>query len=175
MSVLEGEHIRELRRLGACQEALDWARDKPDLQTSWDTCKQGDWMLWLAARVGVGRTRLLSCAVRSIGQAEGMGVIADPDTFPAFHKHLSGMSTESDLWQRAYHAWGAIFELGEAAEDVRSKSAKRKLLKGAANVVREELPFPELQRLLKQVDERPRGRKEKGERDHGNTRNRPCL
>ena len=35
-----------LRSLGACSEAVNWARQYPDPQAAWDACPQGDWMLW---------------------------------------------------------------------------------------------------------------------------------
>jgi hypothetical protein len=41
-----------LVRLGACPEAIRWARGKT-LATAWRTCPRGDWMEWLAFHVGV--------------------------------------------------------------------------------------------------------------------------
>ena len=38
-----------LLKLDACPEAIKWVGDKT-LQEAWDTCKRGDWMLWLYAR-----------------------------------------------------------------------------------------------------------------------------
>ena len=38
-----------LLRLGACQEAREWAEDFSDGQAAWDACPRGDWMLWLLA------------------------------------------------------------------------------------------------------------------------------
>ena len=50
-----------LRGLGACWEAKEWA-DGKTLRESWNTCERGDWMLWLAARVGADRKRLVLAA-----------------------------------------------------------------------------------------------------------------
>ena len=41
------EAIKELRKMGACQEAIDWLKTQPDWKTAWSTCERGDWMLWL--------------------------------------------------------------------------------------------------------------------------------
>ena len=45
--------IRELKALGVCEEAVEWAKEKyyVSLQTAWRYCKHGDWMLWLAGKV----------------------------------------------------------------------------------------------------------------------------
>ena len=42
---------RLLVDLGACGDAVRWARTQPSLDVAWATCPRGDWMLWLAARL----------------------------------------------------------------------------------------------------------------------------
>jgi len=39
----------DLRRLGACGDAVEWARTRPSYDVAWRTCRRGDWMLWLAS------------------------------------------------------------------------------------------------------------------------------
>ena len=46
------EFSQKLTILNACKEAREWAKGK-DLATAWATCERGDWMLWLAKKVGV--------------------------------------------------------------------------------------------------------------------------
>ncbi len=41
---------RLLYDLGACDEAVAWAKGK-DLHEVWTTCERGDWLLWLAGRM----------------------------------------------------------------------------------------------------------------------------
>ena len=41
---------RKLNKLGACEDAVEWARDYQTLEAAWAACRRGDWMLWLAAR-----------------------------------------------------------------------------------------------------------------------------
>ncbi|MCX6553157.1 MAG: hypothetical protein NTY02_19510 [Acidobacteria bacterium] len=36
--------------MGACTDAVAWARTQPNLTTAWARCERGDWMLWLAGR-----------------------------------------------------------------------------------------------------------------------------
>lgn len=38
-----------LASLGACEDAREWAADKPAKEV-WGTCPRADWMLWWAAR-----------------------------------------------------------------------------------------------------------------------------
>jgi len=37
--------------LGACSDAVDWARTQPTYAAAWKACERGDWLLWLAAKV----------------------------------------------------------------------------------------------------------------------------
>ena len=43
--------IKRLVALGACGDAIEWARTQPDLATAWAVCDRGDRMLWFAGRV----------------------------------------------------------------------------------------------------------------------------
>ena len=49
--------IEILKKRGACQPSIDWISEQPDQSASalWRTCQRGDWMLWIAARVGLRR------------------------------------------------------------------------------------------------------------------------
>ena len=44
-----------LVRLRACDEAVEWAKTQPSFEAAWNSCERGDWLLWLAARIGVDR------------------------------------------------------------------------------------------------------------------------
>ena len=39
---------RRLKALGACKDAVDWAKKQPSFPEAWASCERGDWMLWLA-------------------------------------------------------------------------------------------------------------------------------
>ncbi len=41
---------RNLKAIGACEEAVDWAKTQPSFKEAWATCERGDWMLWLAGK-----------------------------------------------------------------------------------------------------------------------------
>ena len=50
-----------LAELGACPEAVEWAGRKTH-KKAWKTCKRGDWLLWIAGRLGVDRKLLVLAA-----------------------------------------------------------------------------------------------------------------
>jgi hypothetical protein len=41
-----------LAELRACEEAVTWAKGYGSLDAAWAACERGDWMLWLAGRLG---------------------------------------------------------------------------------------------------------------------------
>lgn len=43
--------IRPIKKMGACSEALEWAKDYDNLDEAWQVCERGDWMLWLAGKL----------------------------------------------------------------------------------------------------------------------------
>jgi hypothetical protein len=51
----------ELITLGACKEAIKWVGDKPRFEV-WETCRRGDWMLWVASKKNVDRKLLVLAA-----------------------------------------------------------------------------------------------------------------
>ena len=53
-----------LERLDACGDARKWARQRT-LAEAWSECPRGDWLLWLAGRLGIDRRVLVAatCAV----------------------------------------------------------------------------------------------------------------
>ena len=60
---------RLLRRYGACIEALQWAKGQPVSAATWRACKRGDWMLWIADRLGVGRKLTVPAACAFVSTA----------------------------------------------------------------------------------------------------------
>jgi len=44
-----------LRKHGACMDAVEWLGMRRAPKAAWDACERGDWLLWIAARLGVKR------------------------------------------------------------------------------------------------------------------------
>ena len=43
-------NVEPLEKLGACRDAIKWARTYPSRQKAWDACERGDWMLWILGK-----------------------------------------------------------------------------------------------------------------------------
>jgi len=50
-----------LKKPGACSEAIKWHETQANDKQAWDTCERGDWLLWLLGRIKVDRKRLVLC------------------------------------------------------------------------------------------------------------------
>ena len=50
-----------LNEMGACSEAVKWAGRKTP-KKAWETCKRGDWLLWIADKLNVDRKLLVLAA-----------------------------------------------------------------------------------------------------------------
>jgi hypothetical protein len=42
--------IRRLKKLGACEGAVEWAKTQPSPEAAWASCHRGDWMLWIVGQ-----------------------------------------------------------------------------------------------------------------------------
>lgn len=40
----------KLVKLGACKDAVEWAKTQPSAAAAWKSCEDGAWMLWIAGR-----------------------------------------------------------------------------------------------------------------------------
>ena len=63
--------------MGACPEAVKWARGYPSLKAAWRACTRGDWMWWLLRQYpdGLDRRKLVQCAWLAAVRVQP----ADPD------------------------------------------------------------------------------------------------
>ncbi len=59
------DELKRIEEMDACEDAMEWMQDQSDLETAWDTCPQGDWMLWLIGQFvgdpGSPSRRKLAC------------------------------------------------------------------------------------------------------------------
>ena len=51
-------HIELLKSKEACFDAVEWAKYYPSFEAAWNACHRGDWMLWIAAKLGVDKRKL---------------------------------------------------------------------------------------------------------------------
>lgn len=53
----------KLEKLGACFEAIEYAKTQPSCAAAWRNCERGDSMLWVLGRNGTDRKKLVLAAV----------------------------------------------------------------------------------------------------------------
>jgi hypothetical protein len=51
-----------LKKHGACRDARTWAAGRTVSEDSWLACDRGDWLIWIAARLGVDRRLVVLAA-----------------------------------------------------------------------------------------------------------------
>jgi hypothetical protein len=87
--------VEELKKINACEDAIEWCETQPDLEMAWRVCTRGDWMLWLAGKLsgppGDGRKQLVACAMEVAMLARQY---ASPD-----------VQTAMDRCERAVSSW----------------------------------------------------------------------
>ena len=51
-----------LKNLNACSESLSWANKRKTSRNAWLSCPRGDWLLWLAGRIGIDKNLIILAA-----------------------------------------------------------------------------------------------------------------
>jgi hypothetical protein len=102
---------RKLVALGACEEAVEWARTQPDFATAWNECKRGDWMIWLLTALDKSytpRLRLIACDCARVALKH---VPTDEDrprkAIECAERYASGEATAKELAAAGDAAWAA--------------------------------------------------------------------
>jgi len=139
-----------LRRLGACEDAREWAKGK-SLAQAWRTCERGDWMLWLAARAEVRRQDvvLAACAcarlsLKHVSKREERPRIA----IETAEQWARGKATIEEVRIAAYvsAAYAAAYAYASAADaaDSRTRVPAR-----CATLVRKQIPLRMIKEALR--------------------------
>ena len=72
--------ISSLRKLGPCQDGLDFAESQPSLAAAWDNCKRPDWMFWILEQVApLAKEQSVRLAIAFAKQALPQYVACYPD------------------------------------------------------------------------------------------------
>ena len=96
-----------LRKFGACEDAREWCKTVPDLETAWNTCERSDWMMWALGAIEYKddkALRLFACAcVRGTPLPDGRAVwdlLTDKRSRGAVdvaERYASGEATDQEL------------------------------------------------------------------------------
>ena len=116
-------HVKALKDLRACEEAVEYAAQFPDLQSAWDACERGAWMLWLAGRYsgepgGEGRRPLVlaacACARLSLVHVP-QGELRPLKAIETAEAWVRGDATPEQVRASAEAAWAAAAEAARAS------------------------------------------------------------
>ena len=140
-------HIEQLKRLGACQEAVTWADQHPDMAAVWVNCGRGDWMLWLCGKLsgepeGEECKRLVlvacDCARLALPHATDPQVLVAIETA---ERWVNGRATIQDFRDAAYAAANeAVYAAANAAANAAYVAVYAAVQKQCADIVRKHYP-----------------------------------
>jgi len=157
-----------IKRLGACEDAVEWASQYKTPEKAWINCKRGDWMLWLLGKlagepgsdsrkplvlaacecarlslpyVKKGDKRPLKAMEVAEQWAKGEGNITLEDVRAAAAS--AAYSAASSAAYAAYAAsYAASAAAASAAYSAASSLARQRTLKQCADIVRKHYPVP---------------------------------
>ena len=146
-----------LKRKSACQDAVDWIGKRAPKQ-AWDTCSRGDWMLWLAGRIGIDRKLLVlaacDCAEPALkfvrkGEDRPAQAIRTARLWCGGKATLKEVRADADAAVNAAVYAAAAY----AAVDAAAYAADRnKSLQHSANLVRKRIPWTVIKAALPEKD-----------------------
>ena len=157
--VTDRDLSRILRRLGACDEAREWA-DGKDLVTAWTTCNRSDWMVWLLDALGYRDDRTLRLyACWCVKQEPCWSLLSDERSRTAVEvaeRYARGEATDEELAaarDAARDAWYAA----EVAAEAAWAAARAAAWAAQADRLREVVPIAVVQRLVDCYANRAKG------------------
>jgi len=145
-----------LTKLGACTEAVKWAGRKTP-KKAWETCKRGDWLLWIASKLDIDRKKLVlaacACARTAlkyvpVGEDRPRIAIETAEawtrgeaTIEQVRTAAYAASAAADAASAAAHAAYAAARAAYAASAAAHAAAHAAARKDIADIVRKIIPF----------------------------------
>ena len=120
MRTVTGPLADLLRDLRACRDARDWAAPYATVEEAWAVCPRGDWMLWLAGKMGVDRKLIVlaACACARLAlphvRASDTRPVVVIETAERWARGEDGV-TLADVRAAAAHAAASAFDATDAA------------------------------------------------------------
>jgi hypothetical protein len=133
-----------LRRINACDEAIEWCSTQPSRQAAWDACTNPDWILFAldkSGSLGPSECRLLACAfARTALPYAGMTREVCERTITVAERHARGEATDEELSAARSEAqsaarsaaWSAAWSADESAAESAARSAARSSARSSA-------------------------------------------
>src|SRR5574340_201946 len=89
-----------LRSLRACNSAVEWAKGYTDPERAWNECERGDWLIWLAYKLGIDE-KLITAAKCDCAEPALKYVPAGEDrprnAIEVARKWIRGEATDQEL------------------------------------------------------------------------------
>ena len=110
--------------LGACEESLDWLKEKKpsNVYQAWRSCPRGDWLLWFAAKIGVDRRLVVAAACEIARDALPIFEGKYPDdnrprkAIETAEEWCKGKATQEQVRMAAAAATAAAWAAADAAD-----------------------------------------------------------
>ena len=139
-----------LTQLGACSDAVSWARRQPTPEAAWAACTRFDWMLWLVERTDEdprhAALRLLACDFAAAAlQYVPAGEDRPARAIETARAWCRSEATDAELAAASGAAWAAWAAASPAAYAA-AASAGRAAQAGQLDTLRQRIPMPELLR-----------------------------
>ena len=108
---------KKLKKLQACEEAVEWAASQKSFSSAWKNCKLGDWMLWLAKRLNIDDRKLTMAKYHCAAQVlHLMNDQRSLDAMAAALKYANGEIDRNELDVYAAYADDAAAASAAAAD-----------------------------------------------------------
>jgi len=61
---MKTKHLNWLQTKKACKESISWIQQNniQSLEEAWNDCERGDWLFWMATKLGIDERKLVLCA-----------------------------------------------------------------------------------------------------------------
>lgn len=138
--------VEFLKKNHACAPSLEWLQSRT-LAEVWEQCERGDWLLWLAAKAGVDRKRLVmaACACARLalvhvpsGEERPRIAIETAESWCRGEANIEQVrEARRNAAAYAAYAYAAAAAAAYAAADAAYAAARKKSLAKSAELVRE--------------------------------------
>ena len=97
--------LNKLNQFSPCSDALGWMKTQDSPETAWQNCERGDWMLWIAKKLGVDDRKLTMAKYHCAAQV--LHLMKDQrslDAMAACLRYVNGEISREELNAAASYA-----------------------------------------------------------------------
>ncbi len=123
----------KLQQIDACDEAIEWVGSRSAAE-AWRDCPRGDWMLWLLARVGADRRRIVLAACECARTA--LPYVPEGEDRPRIAIETA------EAWARGEATTEQVRAADAAAAAAAAYAARLTAQARSADIVRKHFPAP---------------------------------